>query len=372
MQSIVYVGMDVHKSTFSLCAYNKDTAEILGETKCASDPKLVLKFINRIAHKSEPETIFKTGYEAGCLGYALRNSLVQLGVDCTIMAPTTMYSEAKHKMVKNDKLDARMIAINLANGSYHEVYVPDDQDVEVKEYMRMRSDFRKALKRVKQQLSALLLRHGIQFDGGSSWTAAHIKWIKALKVSTIMRVTIDEYLVQVEELMAKIDRFDQVLEELSHNDRYADKVHELQCLKGVATTSAMTLHVEISDFTRFPNARAFMNYIGLTPSEHSSGEHSDNKGGLTKQGNTAVRSALIECAQALVKGRVGYKSKRVAHRQIGQPAQVIAYANRATEHLQRKYQRMLARGKKKCVATAAVARELAGFIWGIETEHIDY
>ncbi|WP_155287399.1 IS110 family transposase [Lacticaseibacillus zhaodongensis] len=371
MQSIVYVGMDVHKSTFSLCALNGETGEILGETQCASDPKLVVKFIDHLSDESEPGTAFKAGYEAGCLGYALRNALVRLGIDCVIMAPTTMYSQAKHTMVKNDKVDARMIATNLANHTYAEVYVPDNQDIEVKEYIRMRNDFCSALKRVKQQLSSLLLRQGFHYVEGSAWTEKHLKWIKGLKVSPLLRTTIDEYVAQLEEFAEKIKRFDQELDEIAHNDRYAEKVGELQCFKGIATTAAITLQVEIADFTRFPNARAFMNFIGMTPSDHSSGEHPNNKGGITKQGNTAVRTLLIECTRSLVQGHVGSKSKRVTRRQVNQSTRVIAYADRGTEHLQRKYQRMVARGKNSCVATAAVARELAGFVWGMETGHLD-
>lgn len=370
MKSIVYVGMDVHKETFSLCALDPSTGEILGETCCASQPKLVKKFIDHLAKNCDSDTTFQTGYEAGCLGYSLHNDLVHLGIDCVILAPTTMFNNAKHKMIKNDKMDARMIAQNMISNTYHTVYVPDQEDIEVKEYIRMRKDFKKALKKIKQQLGALLLRHGFHHLG-TNWTQTHLKWIRSLKVSPRLKLVIDEYLIQLDELTDKINRYDDMIAKFSNEQRYQEAVGQLQCLKGIATASAMTLHVEISDFSRFPNARAFMGYLGLTPSEHSSGNHV-NKGAMTKQGNSVVRTTLVECSRSLVKGNIGRKSKVLTKRQLGQPTSLIGYADKATAHLQRKYKRMIAQGKQDSVAIGAIARELAGFIWGIETNHIDF
>jgi transposase len=133
----------------------------------------------------------------------------------------------------------------------------------------------------------------------------------------------------------------------------------------------MTIHVEIADFSRFPSAPQFMSYVGLTPSEHSSGK-STNKGGLTKQGNAVVRTTLIECARNLVRGKVGYKTKSVTVRQKGQTAPIINYADKAVTRLQRKYQRMVAAGKPNNQVITAVARELAGFIWGMENHQINF
>lgn len=369
MKNIVYIGMDVHKETFNLCALDGATGEILGEARCASDVKLVKKFIDKIAGKYEEEVQFKAGYEAGCLGYSLHNLLEQHGIDCDILAPTTMYSSSKNKVVKNDRLDAKMIALNLANNTYNAVYVPDDEDVSVKEYIRMMDDFKKSLKKIKQQIKAFLLRHGFKYEGKSSWTIAHMNWLKNLELTGLLKETVEEYLLQYDVLTDKIERFSQRIEELSHQGRYEETVAQLRCLKGIDTTAAMTVHVEISDFTRFPNAKAFTAYLGLTPSEQSSGEKM-NRNGITKQGNSTVRSTLVECTNALVKGTIGMKSKRVKARQKGQESKVIAYADQAIERLQRKYHRMIYQGKPRNVAITAIARELACFIWGIETKKI--
>lgn len=370
MKNIIYIGMDVHKETFNLCALHGLTCEILGETKCASDVSLVMKFITKLKKRHGEDTAVITGYEAGCLGYSVYNQLKSNGIDCEILAPTTMYSSSKNKMIKNDRFDAKMIASNLANGTYRSVYVPQDEDVEVKEYIRMISDFKTSLKKIKQQIKALVLRHGYKYPGKTSWTLAYMKWLKRLDLKGILKETLEEYLLQYDTLSDKIERFAGRLEELSHRDNYEEPVAALRCLKGIDTTAAMTVHVEISDFTRFPTAKAFTAYLGLTPSEQSSGEKI-SRSTITKQGNSTVRSTLIECANALVKGTIGIKSKRVKARQKGQESQVIYYADQAVERLQRKYHRMIYQGKPRNVAITAVARELACFIWGIETQKIN-
>lgn len=372
MTSVVYVGMDVHKASFSLCALDKDSGEILRETKCASDPKLVEKFVDRLAAELEPGTEFLAGYEAGVLGFSLSKSLQVLGVNCVIMAPTTMYSSGKNKMIKNDKMDAKMIARNLAANTYRAVHVPDNEDDDVKEFIRMRNIQKKSATRIKQQLGALILRHGFQYQNTKTkWTQDHIRWIKSLKLSDTLQLVVDEYLIQLAELLEKIVRYDKLIEKFSHQERYEQPVSRLCCMKGISTMNAMTIQVEISDFERFPSAPAFMSYAGLNPSEHSSGEHT-HKGSITKQGNSVVRTTLVEATQSLVKGRVGYKGRPVKARQAGQDANVISYADRASVHLQRIFHRMIEGGKPYNVAVTAVARQLAGYIWGMETGRIAY
>ncbi|GEQ48423.1 IS110 family transposase [Tetragenococcus koreensis] len=370
MKSIIYIGMDVHKESYSLCALDDASGEILGRTRCAADVTLVEKFVTNVKKKSGGERAIQAGYEAGCLGYALRAQLVEKGIACDILAPTTMYSSAKNKRVKNDKMDAKMIALNLANGTYKSVYIPKKEDVEIKEYVRMLADFRAALTTVKQQIKALILRHGYRYEGKSSWTMAYMKWLRSLDLGDLLTETLEEYLLQYETLVDKIERFQARLETFSHQETYEQPVSQLKCFKGINTISAMTLQVEISDFTRFPNAKAFTSYLGLTPSEYSSGEKV-NRNSITKQGNSTVRSTLVECAQALVKGKIGQKSKRVKQRQKGQASQVIAYADKAVERLQRKYHQMMYRGKPRNVVITAVARELACFIWGMETGNLE-
>ena len=370
MKSIIYVGMDVHKNTFNLCAIYAKTGEAIGETRIPSDVSLVLKFIESLKNKIDDEDVdVLTGYEAGCLGYSLYWQLVDKNIACDILAPSTMHRSAKNKTVKNDRKDAMNIAMNLAHGTYKSVYVPNVHDVEVKEYIRMLNDFKDELKKLKQHINAFLLRHGHHYSGKSKWIPAHIKWIEELEVSDMYREILDEYISHFRLLTEKIERYAHRLEELSKEEPYEEKIGQLRTFKGIDTTAAMTLHVEISDFSRFPTAEAFASYCGLTPGENSSGDKA-NRTSITKQGNSMVRKTLTECAQALVKGRVGAKGKRVKARQMGQDVKVIDYADKAVLRLQKKYHHMMNNGKNRNKVITAIARELACFVWGMETGNI--
>ena len=370
MKSIVYVGMDVHKNSFSLCAIDGKTGEVLGETKIPSDVKLVEKFIDHMKKKvDESDVEVLTGYEAGCLGYSLYWSLVNKGIVCDILAPTTMSRSAKNKVVKNDRRDAQMIATNLSNKSYKAVYVPNDRDVEVKEYIRMMNDFKEEAKKVKQHINAFVLRLGCKYDGKSKWIPSHIKWLKELELNEMYREILDEYLSELDSLSSKIERFQLKLENLSQEDTYKAKIGELRAFKGIDTIAAMTLHVEVSDFNRFPTANAFSSFCGLTPAEDSSGDK-NKRLSITKQGNTLIRKTLVECAQVLVRGAVGKKGKKVKSKQAGQDVKVIDYADKAVLRLQKKHYSMILRGVNRNIAITAIARELSCFVWGMETGHI--
>lgn len=370
MKSIVYIGMDVHKNSFNLCSIYGETGEILGETKISSDVKLVEKFIDNMKKKiNKFDVEVLTGYEAGCLGYSLYRDLTKKGIACDILAPTTMQRSAKNKVVKNDKRDAKMIATNLANASYKPVYIPNDRDVEIKEYIRMMNDFKEESKKVKQHINAFVLRLGYKYEGKSRWIPAHMKWLKEMKLDAMYREILDEYLSELDSLATKIERFQLKLEELSQEDTYKAKIGELRTFKGIDTTAAMTLHVEVSDFNRFPNANAFSSFCGLTPAEDSSGDK-NNRLSITKQGNSQIRKTLVECAQVLVKGTEGKKGKKLKSKQAGQDVKVIDYADKAVLRLQKKYHRMILRGVNRNIVITAIARELACFVWGMETGHI--
>ena len=370
MKSILFVGMDVHKNSFNLCCYNKETGEFVAETKCSSDVKYVEKFIKNIKKDLGEEIEFKCGYEAGCLGFSVYKQLAAREIKCDILAPTTMSMSAKNKVVKNDKMDARNIAQNLAHGTYKAVHIPDEEDLEVKEYIRMLSNFKQELKKTKQHILAFILRYGYQYDGKAKWTIGHIKWLRSLEMSEINREILNEYLAQYDHLTDKIERLTSRLDEFYHTEKYEEKVSKLRCFKGIDTTAAMTIQVETSDFERFPNAKAYASFVGLTCGEHSSGDK-NNHTCITKQGNSKLRTTYVECAQALLKGNIyAAKSKRLKSRQAGQSSDVIDYADRAIKRLMKKYHNLIARSVPHNKAVVAVARELACFVWGMETGNI--
>lgn len=365
MFSVIYVGMDVHQDSFSLCALNADNGDIIRETKCTAEIKSIVKFVNCLPQVNGKITL---GYEAGIWGYSLYHQLVDLGYDCIILAPSTMYSNAKHEMVKNDRQDAQMIAHNLAAGTYKAVYVPDQEDDNVKEFIRLIRAFKQELKQTKQRIRSFVLRNGFRFTR-TPWTNLYLEWLNQLQLPQLKKVVLDEYVVHYHELTTKIERLNHQLEDLAHQNRYQESIGRLRCFKGIDTTAAMTIHVETSDFTRFPNAKAYTAYLGLTPSEHSSGNKT-SLGRITKQGNSTIRTTLVECAQGLVRGKPNIKSKKLKARQINQSGKVISYADRAVNRLHKRYERMIHAGKARNIAIIAVARELACFIWGMETNRI--
>lgn len=272
------------------------------------------------------------------------------------------------KRIKTDKRDARLIAQCLCYGGYHPVYIPTGEDDAVKEYLRMRDDHKLALKRLKQQINAFVLRHGHSYTG-TKWTIKHVAWLKKVELDPIYRETLNEYMASYEEQETKIERYDKRIEEIASEARYQEKVKKLVCFLGVRTHTALSLIVETGDFNRFAKGNTYAAFLGLAPGEHSSSENV-NRLGISKAGNTHLRRLLIEASKGVCKGAIGHNSKELRSRQSGQPAEVIAYADKANTRLRSKYYKMIRHEKKKNVAVAAVARELACFIWGMMTENI--
>lgn len=372
MSSIIYVGMDVHTNSYSVCALKFGRNEHFGEASFEASIENVLKYLEALRKlEDNPDDVkFICGYEAGCLGYSLYRQLTSQGIECKIMAPSTMAKTPMANIKKNDRLDARMIAECLAYGTYKCVYVTDEEDDSVKEYIRMRDDANAELKRVKQQITAFCTRHGKRYcDTKNKWTRQHREWLKNLELSTpLNRETLNEYIYRLNQLEEKLETYDKRIKEIASKDRYCEAVKKLECFKGVATHTALSLVAEIGDFSRFPTASHFASYLGLTPGEHSSGgDH--NTLGITKAGNAHLRRLLVESAQSFNRGSVGYKSKALKTRQAGNSKEAIHYADRANERLQRKYARMIFRSSAN-VAKTAIARELSCFIWGMMTDHV--
>ena len=372
MNRIIKIGMDVHSTNYTLCAMEPTVGaedRVFGEIQVAPDYKEIILFIESLKMKLgfHDDYSIECGYEAGCLGYTLYHQLTNAGIKCVILAPTTMLS-TKGKRIKTDKRDARLIAQCLCYGGYHPVYIPTKEDDAVKEYIRMRDDHKQILKSLKQQINAFVLRHGYQYSG-TKWTIKHVNWLSKLDLDPMYRETLNEYMASYEEQESKIERYDKRIEEIAAEERYQENTRKLGCLLGISTHTALSLVVETGDFKRFAKGNIYAAYLGLAPGEHSSST-SVNRLGISKAGNTHIRCLLVEAARSICKGAVGHKSKRLRARQIGQSAEVIAYADKANTRLRSKYYRMIRHGKAKNVAVAAVARELACFIWGMMSGNI--
>jgi len=367
MTNIIYVGMDVHTTNYTLCCYTTEDDRIFATVQVEPDYLNILKYLNRVKANYGRECKILCGYEAGCLGYVLYHQLTDHGIDCVILAPTTMASAPKEK--KTDYRDAEKISKCLAYHNYKAVYVPTAEDDAVKEYIRMRDAEKLAQRTLKQQVLAFCTRHGKFFDGQSHWTQKHVNWLNSLTFGdVILDETFQEYLVSLRQSSDRVERFDKRIEELASRDEYRQNVEKLSCFIGIKTHTALSLIVEVGDFNRFPNAQQFSSYIGLVPGEYSSGD-SRHLGGITKAGNSHLRRLLVESAQCYTRGKVGYKSMALKGRQAGQEPRVIAYADRANERLKRKFYKINSHSKRN-IATTAVARELACFIWGMMTNDV--
>ena len=369
MTSILYVGMDVHKENYTLCCYSYEKDALEYKQTIAPYYKMVLRYLERIRKRLGNDTEFVCGYEAGCLGYSLYHQLTDHGIKCVILAPSTM-GITNTNSIKTDKRDAGNIARCLAFNTYSAVYVPTEEDEAVKEYIRMRDSQKKALKAVKQQILALVLRQGYFFDLGKSyWTGKHVRWLRTLDLGGVLQETLEEYLITYDYLTSKIERLDMRIEELASTEHYQAKVKKLSCLIGVKTHTALSVLVEIGDFARFSKADKLAGYLGLVPGEDSSGAK-QKRTGITKAGNSHVRRLLVEAAQSYTRGAIGHKSKALHKRQHGNTPEVIAYADKANERLRRKFYRMvLKNNSKRNVAATAIARELACFMWGMMTDN---
>ena len=370
MTNVIHIGIDVHKDSYSLCSFSFATKQLFGQTRIASKGSLVIKYVQRL-QKKQPDCEVLCGYEAGPTGFGLSRELEAANIACVLMAPTSL-PKAPGKTVKTDRLDAQELAKHLAWGTYSAVHVPTPEDEVVKDYTRMRNTRVKAYKRTKQNLLAFLLRSGRVFSEGKTyWTQIHFTWLRRQKFTDpLAQETFNEYLQEVLDQQEKIARYDSQIEEVAKREEYREMVSRLRCFRGIETHTALSLVVEIGDSSRFPNSQSFSCFFGLTPSEDSSGQR-EKRGGITKAGNIRLRTLLIESAKSTMRSNVYGKSKRLLARQRGNDPAVIAYADRANRRLHKVYSNLTSRGVHTNKATAAVARELSCFIWGMMNNKIE-
>ena len=370
MSTVIYIGIDVHKDTYTLSSFLFSTNRVFGQNTIANSSNLVKKYVEKI-QKEYPGSDVLCGYEAGPTGYGLYRDLERYGIPCVIMAPTTL-PKASGDRVKNDRLDAQLLSKQLAFGTYSAVYVPTTKDEAVKNFTRLRNTRKIALKKAKQNLLAFLLLVGDCYPDGSYWTLKHYAWLRKQEFSDqVDQQTFNEYLQEVIDQQEKVNRYDEKIEEIAAQDGYREQVAKLRCFRGIETHTALSLVTEIGDFSRFAQAPQFSAFLGLVPSEDSSGKR-ERRGAITKAGNSRLRLLLIEAANSTLRSRTyGKKSKRLLARQKGQDPDVIAYADRANRRLHKVQDRLISRGVVPNKAKVAAARELSCFIWGMMTGNIE-
>jgi transposase len=357
MSKLRYVGLDVHKELVAVAvADDRMPAEILQRVEMS--PPRVLAALRRLG----PLASLKVCYEAGPTGYGLQRFLAREGVDCQVVAPA-LVPQTQGARIKTDRRDARKLAHFLRSGDLVSVWVPDERTESIRDLERARDDARLAERRIKQQLLKFLLRHGRVFDEGSTnWSQAHWTWIRRQRFEheAQQRVLADA-VHAVTQAVERRSRLDEDLAECLEGWRLTPLVKNLQAFRGIQLLTAVGLAAEIGDFERFPTAGKFMAFIGLVPSECSSGQ-SRRQGGITKAGNAHVRRLLIEAAWQYV-GAPATISPELARRREGAPEEIVAIADRALRRLRKKVYGLSRRKKSSHKIVAALARELAGFVW---------
>jgi transposase len=252
-------------------------------------------------------------------------------------------------------------------GLLTEVYPPQPEQEAARELTRSRQAARDNLKRIRHQLDKLCVRHGYIYCDGNNWTARHIAWLRSLEFDQpLLADVFDSYFIEMHHCMQRLNRLDKQVEQLANSEPYKEIVARLRCFHGIETLTAITIITEIFNFGRFATAGQLMSYLGLTPSESSSGQK-QHRGPITKSGNKRIRSLLIETAwHYRHQYRIGKALKR---RRLGQPQWAIDIADHAGSRLRRRRRHLADRGLKSCKVTVAIARELAGFIWSLLQEH---
>jgi transposase len=354
-----YVGLDVHKETIAVAVAEANGGELRYVGEIRNTEEAIRKLVKQL-RKDEAQLSFC--YEAGPCGYGIYRQLSDLGWDCQVVAPSLIPRKAGDR-VKTDRRDAESLARLHRAGELTAVWVPDGAQEALRDLTRAREDMKRFQKQAKQHLLAFLLRHGKRYDGKSKWTQAHTRWLEEVKFEqATQQIVLQEYIDTVNVLSKRLAALDEHLQSAASASVFWPVIEALMALRGVNLLTAVTIVAEIGDLQRFANAPQLMAYLGLVPSEHSSGA-SKSRGGITKTGNGHVRRVLVEAAWSY---RFPARKTRVLQRRAERtPEAVQDIAWKAQKRLCGRYQTMQGRGKLKVQACTAVARELAGFIWAI-------
>ena len=352
-----WVGLDVHARSVLAVAIDGESGE-LRSRRLSGTTSEVVEFCCSLPGPT------RVAYEAGPTGYGLARALHAAAVGCVVAAPGKIERPAADK-VKTDQRDAERVLRLLMIDALHPVRVPSGEEEALRDVVRAREAVRGDLMRARQRLSKLLLRHDVRYkDTASAWTIAHRGWLTKIDLGERgAQVTLLEYLGAIDAIVIRRDALENTIRELIPGSPWEQTVARLRCLRGIDTLSAVGLCAEVGDFQRFQRAGRLMSYIGLVPSEDTSGEKR-RQGAITKTGSRHARRLLVEAAWHY--RRAPAKGQTLRRRQEGQPAPIIEIAWQAQRRLHHIWQRLdTQRGKRRTIVAVAVARELAGFCWAL-------
>jgi transposase len=356
---ITYVGLDVHKDTIAVALADAGLrGEVRQHGKILNTPAALKALAVKLIRKGRD---LQFCYEAGPCGYGIQRQLTGMGHDCAVVAPSLIPRKPGVR-IKTDRRDATNLAKLHRAGELTPVWVPDQAHEAIRDLVRARQAAVRTLRQARQQLSGFLLRQGYHYHR-PAWTQLHRRWLASLKFEqAVHHIVLEDSIAAVEAATARRDRLEAHIEAALPEWSLASVVQALQALRGVGLVAAATLVAELGDITRFTNPRQLMAYLGLVPSEHSSGR-TRRQGGITKAGNGAARRMLIEAAWSYrFPARIA-REQLLRQERLAKPIRDIAW--KAQERLCRRYRKLARTRKQPTVITAAIARELAGFVWAI-------
>jgi len=360
-KSSTIVGLDVHKKAITAAVLPPTMTRPREVLTIENERRAIARFVRRvIAHHTATFV-----YEAGPCGYEVHRQITALGCPAAVIAPALTPVRPGDR-VKTNRRDAEKLARLYRAGELTEIRVPSRLEEAARDLVRAREDATADRLRARHRLDKFLLRQGRVFHETKAWSVAHRQWLRTQRFDLLLlQRTFDAYLRAVEEAEDRLASLDQQVLELAHTAPYQTPVKYLRCLKGIDTLSALTILVETQEFRRFPDAPAYMTFTGLVSSEDSSGDRI-RRGPITKAGNAHLRRVLVEASWNYRRRNI--TGPALSARRHGCPTTVVQIARRAQDRLHRKFWRLTSRGKLAQVATVAVARELAGFIWAIARE----
>lgn len=358
-----YIGLDTHKDTIAVGIAKAGRGKPLYYGEIPNTPEAIATLVKRLSPGGD---VLAFCYEAGPCGYGIYRQITQLGHLCEVVAPSLIPTRPGDR-VKTDRRDAESLARLHRAGELTPVWVPDKEQEAMHDLTRAREDMKGIEKQTRQRLGAFLLRHGkIYAAGKSRWTQAHFRWLERIKFEVpVQQIVFQEYIDAVKQAQRRVADLEEEMRKALDGWSLAPVVEALMSLRGVKLITAMTVMAELGDITRFDSPRQLMKYLGLVPSEHSSGA-TTQRGGITKAGNSHVRRVLVESAWCY-----RFIARKTAHLQrraekTSESVQAIAW--KAQKRLCGRYRHLLEKGKLKVQVCAAIARELVGFIWAIAME----
>lgn len=358
-KAITYVGLDVHKETISVALADGGARGTVREYgRIANTPTALKRLVSKLGGGGGE---LRFCYEAGPCGYGIQRWLTAAGHDCVVVAPSLIPRRPGDR-IKTDRRDANSLAKLHRAGELTTVWIPDEAHEAMRDLVRARLAAVHSLRRARQQLSGFLLRHGHPYHR-PAWTLMHRRWLAGLRFAQpAHHVVFEDYIETIEAATARRDRLTAQIEALLPSWSLAPVVMAVQAMRGMALVNAATLIAELGDLTRFANPRQLMAYLGLVPSENSSGG-AVNRGGITKTGNGTARRVLVEAAWSYrFPARI---SRQQLMRQEALPKPIRETAWQAQLRLCGRYRKLANMGKPANVVTTAIARELAGFVWAI-------